>query len=312
MRIVFMGTPDFAVPSLKGLIKAGYDIVGVVTQPDRPKGRKQVVSKSPVKQVAELMGIEIFQPEKIKEKKSIEHVLSWNPDLIAAAAYGQIIPVELLETPKFKAVNVHASLLPKYRGASPIHQSIIQGEKETGITIMYMVKELDTGDILSQVKVPIAENDTAGSLHDKLAQVGAKLLVDTVEKMVKGEVQPTAQDDSLVTYAPILKRKDELIDWNKKNEEIYNQIRGLNPWPTPYTYFRDDIFKIWWAEPVASVNESEPGTVIMVTKDQLLVAAKEGAIDLKEVQPAGKRKMDIASFLKGANIKEGEKMGEIK
>jgi len=310
MRVVFMGTPDFAVPSLQGLIDKGYDIVGVVTQPDRPKGRKQVLTKSPVKRLAENNGLEIFQPEKIKDKEAIQHVLNWQPDILVTAAYGQIIPVELLETPRYKAINVHASLLPKYRGAAPIHQSIIQGEQETGITIMYMVKELDAGAILSQVKVPIEERDTVGTLHDKLSIAGAKLLVETLEKLQKGEITPIPQNDQLATFAPTLKRKDEMIDWNKTSFEIYNQIRGLNPWPVAFTYFQDKVFKIWWADPIPYDHHEPPGTVLEAGKEKLIVASKDGALDLKEVQPSGKRKMDIVSYLQGAKVAEGEKMGE--
>lgn len=310
MRIVFMGTPDFAVPSLKSLINAGHEIVGVVTQPDKPKGRKQELTKSPVKIFAESMGIEIFQPDKIRDKDAIQHVLNWNPDIIVTAAYGQIIPVEILEAPKYKAVNVHASLLPKYRGAAPIHQSIIKGEKETGITIMYMVKELDAGDILSQAKVPIEATDNVGTLHDKLSIVGAKLLVETLEAIANDTIIPIKQDELLVTFARTLKRDDELINWDMTNIQVYDQIRGLNPWPVAFTYFRGEVFKIWWATPVNYNHQKEPGTIIEADKDQLIVAAAEGAIKLEKVQPAGKKKMDISSFLNGTTITIGEKMGE--
>lgn len=310
MRIVFMGTPDFAVPSLQSLIDRHYEIVGVVTQPDRPKGRKQMVTKSPVKQLAEKYGIEVYQPEKIKAREAIDYILAWNPELIVTAAYGQIIPVELLEAPKYKAVNVHASLLPKYRGAAPIHQSIIQGEQETGITIMYMVKELDAGEILSQISVPIDMKDTVGSLHDKLSAVSPKILLDTIEKIEKGLVHPIPQDDRLATFAPTLKRNDELIDWNKTSQQIYDQIRGLNPWPVSFTYYKGEVFKIWWAEPVSIHHHAEPGTVIKADKERMTVATTEGAVDLKEVQPSGKRKMDIVSFLSGTKVAEGEKLGE--
>ncbi len=310
MRIVFMGTPDFAVPSLKNLIKAGHEIVGVVTQPDRPKGRKQILTKSPIKQLAEMMGIQIYQPDRIRNKDAIEYVLNWEPELVVTAAYGQIIPDEILETPKYKGINVHASLLPKYRGAAPIHQSIIQGEKETGITIMYMVKELDAGDIISQVKVPIDARDNVGSLHDKLSQAGAELLIKTLEALEAGEIKPIPQDATMATFAPTLKRKDEWINWNKTNQQIYNQIRGLNPWPIAFTSFRGKDFKIFSAVPVDYTHQVEPGTILKVTKEKLLVAASTGALELKEVQPAGRKKMDIISFLQGSAILEGEKLGE--
>jgi len=310
MRIVFMGTPDFAVPSLKSLLEAGHDIIGVVTQPDRPKGRKQVLTKSPIKVVAEENGIEVYQPKRIRNEEAITKVVSWRPDLIVTAAYGQIIPVAILEAPKYKAVNVHASLLPKYRGAAPIHQSIIDGEKETGITIMYMVKELDAGDILSQVTVKIDEKETVGSLHDKLSIAGAKLLMNTIENIESGEIIPIAQNDQDATFAPTLKRQDEEINWNMGSKQIYNKIRGLNPWPVSFTYLDQEVFKIWWAEPIEVTHQQEPGTILKIEKDKLWIATKDGAIDLKEVQPSGKRKMDIISFLQGTKLTVGDKIGE--
>ena len=310
MRIVFMGTPDFAVPSLQGLLDKGYQIVGVVTQPDRPKGRKQELTPSPIKVLAEQNGLEVYQPNKIRAEEAIEKVISWNPDLIVTAAYGQIIPDAILKAPKYKAINVHASLLPKFRGAAPIHQSIIQGEKETGVTIMYMVKELDAGDMLSSVKIPIEIDDNVGSLHDKLSIAGAKLLLDTITEIEEGTIKPITQNHEEATFAPTLKRNDELIEWNKTNIEVYNKIRGLNPWPVAYTHFRDEVFKIWWAEPVKYQHQEAPGTILKTSKDQCIVATKDGGINLKEVQPAGKKKLDIQSFLQGANVKIGEKFGE--
>ncbi len=310
MRIVFMGTPDFAVPSLQSLIYEGYEIVGIVTQPDRPKGRKQELTPSPVKIVAVENGIEVYQPNKIRAEEAIEKVISWNPDLIVTAAYGQIIPDAILKSPKYKAINVHASLLPKFRGAAPIHQSIIQGEKETGVTIMYMVKELDAGDMLSSAKIPIEKEDNVGSLHDKLSIVGAKLLIDTIKQIEAGTVTPIAQNHEEATFAPTLKREDERIDWNQTSMEVYNQIRGLNPWPVAYTHFRNEVFKIWWAEPVDYQHNELPGTVLKTDKNLCIVATKDGGISLIEVQPAGKRKMNIQSFLQGANVEVGEKLGE--
>jgi len=310
MRIVFMGTPEFAVPSLQSLVDQGYDVVGVVTQPDRPKGRKQVLTPSPVKERAITLGIEVYQPERIKREEAIQKVLSWEPDLIVTAAYGQIIPDAILFTPKYKAINVHASLLPKYRGAAPIHQSIIQGEKETGITIMYMVKELDAGDILSQVKVTIKNDDTVGTLHDKLSLAGRDLLLETIRGIEEGTIQAIKQDDHLATYAHLLKREDEKIDWNKTSTQIYNQIRGLNPWPVAFTTLSGGIIKVLWAEPFPYHHEEEPGTVLRVTKDQLLVATKDGAMELKEIQPAGKKRMIIVSYLQGAQVQEGDRFGE--
>jgi len=310
MRIVFMGTPEFAVPSLQKLINTGYNVVGVVTQPDRPKGRKQLLTKSPIKIAAEENGIAVYQPEKIRAQEAIKRVLEWEPDLIITAAYGQIIPTELLVTPKYKAINVHASLLPKFRGAAPIHQSIIQGEQETGITIMYMVKELDAGDILTVAKVPINDSDNVATLHDKLSEVGSSLLLETLKKIIKGEINPLPQDQKLVTFAPSLKREDELVKWDKSPREIFNQVRGLNPWPVAFTYYKNEVFKLWQVRPVNYDHQQEPGTILEADKERLTVATKGGAVDLLEVQPAGRKKMDIAAFLQGTVIKVGEKMGE--
>ncbi|WP_339063438.1 methionyl-tRNA formyltransferase [Tepidibacillus marianensis] len=310
MRIVFMGTPEFAVPSLQSLVDQGHDVVGVVTQPDRPKGRKQILTPSPIKERATTLGIEVYQPERIKREEAIRKVLNWKPDLIVTAAYGQIIPDPILFTPKYKAINVHASLLPKYRGAAPIHQSIIQGEKETGITIMYMVKELDAGDILSQVKVPIEDNETVGTLNEKLSLVGRDLLLETIRRIEEEAIQPVPQDDHLATYAPLLKRQDEKIDWNKTSIQIYNQIRGLYPWPVAFTTLSGNNLKILWAEPFPYHHEERPGVILRVTKDQLLVATKDGAMELKEIQPAGKKRMNIVSFLQGTQLQEGDQLGE--
>lgn len=305
-----MGTPEFAVSCLQSLIDYSFDVVGVVTQPDKPTGRKQVLTKPPIKILAEELNIEVYQPIKIRNKEAIDYILAWKPEIIITAAYGQILPNELLETPKYKAINVHASLLPKYRGAAPIHKSIIDGEKETGITIMYMVKELDAGDIITQSIVSIDTNDSVGTLLDKLSQTASKLLIETLRLIENGDSVSISQDSTKATFAPTLKREDELICWNRTSEEIYNQIRGLNPWPVAYTFFNNDIFKIWWAEPIEYNHKRLPGTIIKVDKENLYIATKDGALNLKEVQPAGKRKMDIGSFLKGIKITLGDKMGE--
>lgn len=310
MRIVFMGTPDFAVPCLQSIIDSGYEVVGVVTQPDRPKGRKQILTKSPVKVLAEELNLSIYQPEKIKDSEAVNQILSWDPDIIVTAAYGQIIPVKLLEEPKYKAINVHASILPKYRGAAPIHKAIIEGEKETGITIMYMVKELDAGDIITQVKVPINREDTTGTLHDKLSQAGSKLLINTLKLIKNSDINPVPQDTNLATFAPTLKRKDELIDWSLSSETVYNTIRGLNPWPIAYTYVNNEVFKIWWAEPVEFNHQLQPGTILSIGKEHLYIATNDGAMSLIEVQPAGKRKMNITSYLQGTKLTEGDIIGE--
>ncbi|MDE5413019.1 methionyl-tRNA formyltransferase [Alkalihalobacterium chitinilyticum] len=311
MRIVFMGTPDFSVPVLRQLIEDGYEVAGVVTQPDRPKGRKRVLTPPPVKVEAEKHGLTVLQPEKIKEKEELDKVLALNPDLIVTAAFGQILPKEILETPKYGCINVHASLLPKYRGGAPIHKSIIDGQKETGITIMYMVEKLDAGDILTQTVVPIEEEDHVGSLHNTLSAAGAKLLSETIPPLIRGELQPIVQNDEEVTYAWNITREQEKIDWNKPGEEIYNQIRGLHPWPVAFTTFGGQPMKIWWGQKTATTQKVEPGTVIAVEEDGFIVATgNETAIKVTDLQPAGKKRMLAGQFLRGAGITTGDKLGD--
>ena len=230
-RVVFMGTPDFSVPILKQIIEDGYEVVGVVTQPDRPKGRKKEITPPPVKVEALKHSIPVIQPNKIRDPEELKEVLALNPDLVVTAAFGQILPNELLEAPKYGCINVHASLLPELRGGAPIHYAILQGKKKTGITIMYMAEKLDAGDILTQVEVEIGELDHVGTLHDKLSEVGAKLLSETIPLLLDGKLTPIKQDDNEATFAANIKREQEKIDWCRSGEEIYNQIRGLHPWP---------------------------------------------------------------------------------
>lgn len=313
VRILFMGTPDFAAASLQALLAAGYTIVGVVTQPDRPVGRKQVLTPSPVKKLALEHGLTVLQPEKIKERAALAEVLALKPELIVTAAYGQILPPELLSAPRWGAINVHASLLPKYRGGAPMHRAIMAGERETGVTIMYMVEELDAGDMLSKVSVPIGERETVGSLHDKLAAAGAELLVNTIPRLLRGEIEPQPQDHQAATYAPTIKRSDEWIDWSKPAEVIYNQVRGLHPWPVAFTRFQGKIWKIWWVETVSSVETGErPGTILQRDSDGLIVACGVGSVKLVEIQPEGKRRMSMRDFLQGAGtqLQPGCMLGE--
>lgn len=299
-KIVFMGTPDFAVPVLQQIINDGYDVIGVVTQPDRPVGRKRKITPPPVKVEALKHNIPVFQPEKIREEQSLQEILELKPDLIVTAAFGQILPKKLLDAPKYGCINVHASLLPELRGGAPIHYAIIQGKKETGITIMYMVEQLDAGDMISQVKVPIDERDTVGSLHDKLSEAGAKLLSETLPKLLNGVVTPIKQKDEEATFAYNIKREDERINWNRPGEEIYNHIRGLNPWPVAFTTLNGETLKIWWGEKVEITQTAEPGTIIDVVPDGLIVATKNNtAIKITELQPAGKKKMSTEQFLRG-------------
>lgn len=308
-KIVFMGTPDFSVPILRNLVKEGYEIVGVVTQPDRPKGRKKALSPPPVKVEALKHNIKVLQPEKIRNE--VEEVLSLQPDLIVTAAFGQILPKDLLEAPKYGCINVHASLLPELRGGAPIHYSILQGKDKTGVTIMYMAEKLDAGDILTQVEVKIEERDTVGTLFDKLSEAGVKLLSDTLPQLLDGKLTPQKQDDSKATFASNIKREQEKIDWTKSGEEIYNQIRGLNPWPVAFTTYENQPIKLWWSEKMPSKNDSSPGTIIGIDQDGFVVATgNKTAIKITELQPSGKKKMSGDDFLRGTTISVGKKLGD--
>ncbi|WP_131926349.1 methionyl-tRNA formyltransferase [Hazenella coriacea] len=305
-----MGTPDFAVPSLTALIQEKYDVVTVVTQPDRPKGRKKVITPTPVKVVAERYGIPVFQPEKLRDPVNVEKVLSYQPDLIVTAAYGQILPESLLKVPKYGCINVHASLLPKYRGGAPIHQAIIDGEEETGVTIMYMVKALDAGDMIAQRAIPITETDHVGTMHDKLSQVGAELLTETLPPLLKGELTPIAQDETQVTYAPNIKRDDEKIDWSRSAKQLTNQIRGLHPWPVAFTVWHGKPFKIWWAHVLEESADAIPGTVKRVDEEGIVVSTGEGCLKLTDIQPAGKKRMSVSEFIRGHQMEAGERLGD--
>ncbi|MDA3130664.1 methionyl-tRNA formyltransferase [Aliibacillus thermotolerans] len=312
MKIIFMGTPDFSVPILRGLIEAGYDVCAVVTQPDRPKGRKKILTPPPVKEEAIKHGIEVLQPPTLKNEERVNEIISRKPDLIVTAAYGQILPEKILSAPPFGAINVHASLLPKYRGGAPIHQAIIDGEKKTGVTIMYMVKELDAGDMLAQKEVVIEETDNVGTLHDKLSIVGKELLLETIPPLIKGEITPIPQDEQLVTYAPNIERGQEKIHWNKPGKDIYNQIRGLNPWPVAYTTHRGKVYKIWKGEKREGYSGHIPGEIIKIKETEIVVATgDETAIAMTEIQPAGKKKMPVADFLRGKHsFEQGDRLGD--
>lgn len=312
-KIIFMGTPDFAVPVLRQIIDAGYEVIAVVTQPDRPVGRKKVLTPPPVKVEAEKQGIPVYQPEKIREKNELEKILSLKPDLIITAAFGQILPKELLEAPVYGCINVHASLLPELRGGAPIHYAILQGKKKTGITIMYMAEKLDAGDIITQVEVPITEEDDLGTLHDKLSDAGARLLLVTLPLLVKGKISSTPQDDTSATFAPNIKREQEKIIWEKSGEEVYNHIRGLNPWPVAFTSLDGKVLKIWRADKISGKSGTKPGTIVQIGYDGITVATGNDTwIRIKELQPSGKTKMSVQDFLRGAGSKltTGVNLGE--
>jgi methionyl-tRNA formyltransferase len=311
-KIVFMGTPDFSVPVLQSLLRAEYDVIAVVTQPDRPVGRKRVLTPPPVKAEAMKHNIPVYQPEKIRNQEDLDKILSLNPDLIVTAAFGQILPKELLDAPAYGCINVHASLLPELRGGAPIHYSIIQGKKKTGVTIMYMVERLDAGDMISQVEVEIEETDHVGTLHDKLSAAGSKLLIDTLPDLLKGKLVASKQDDSKATFARNIKREQERIDWTKTGEEIYNHIRGMHPWPVAYTTLAGAVMKIWWGEKISS-KPSNPGEIIEVQKDGFVVSTgNDVAIKITDLQPSGKKRMSAVDYLRGAgaHLEEGMKLGE--
>ncbi len=300
-KIVFMGTPDFSVPVLQRILNDGYEVIAVVTQPDRPVGRKRVMTPPPVKVEALKHNIPVYQPEKIRNREDLDQILALQPDLIVTAAFGQILPKELLDAPKLGCINVHASLLPELRGGAPIHYAILEGKKKTGITIMYMAEKLDAGDILTQASVEITEEDNVGTLHDKLSAVGSELLSETLPKLIAGELKGIPQDDEKATFASNIKREQEKIDWSASGEEIFNKIRGLNPWPVAYTTLQDKVLKVWKAEKVASDSQAMPGVIIKREEDGFIVkTGNETAIKITELQPAGKKRMTSYDYLRGA------------
>ncbi|WP_164215413.1 methionyl-tRNA formyltransferase [Virgibacillus sp. YIM 98842] len=310
-RIVFMGTPDFSVPILQALTETDNEVVLVVSQPDRPKGRKRVITPPPVKAEAEKHGIPVFQPERLKNQ--YEEILVLKPDIIITAAYGQILPKALLEAPEYGCINVHASLLPELRGGAPIHYAILQGKKETGITIMYMAEKLDAGDILTQRKVPIEKDDHVGSLHDKLSAAGAALLTDTLPDLFANKLDPIKQDDAKATFAANIKRDEEKIDWTKSNQEIYNHIRGMHPWPVAFTTYENKNMKIWWAEMDDASYEGIPGEIVKIDDNEaiIVICGNQKGLRLTEIQPAGKKRMAVKDYLLGSTdrIKTGTIMG---
>lgn len=305
MRVIFMGTPDFAVGTLEEIIRAGHEVVLVVTQPDKPKGRGNAMQFPPVKECALEHGIEVFQPARIKEDANVEYLKTYHPDIIIVAAFGQLLSQRILEMPKYGCVNIHASLLPKYRGAAPIQWAVINGDAITGVTTMRMDVGLDTGDMIAKREVRIAEDETGGSLFDKLAEVGAKLCVETMEMLENGTATFTPQNNEASTHTRMITKELGNIDWNRPAVEIERLIRGLNPWPSAYTHLNNKTFKIWKAKVVFGDDSCQPGCIIRVDKNHLVVQTKEGALELLEVQLEGKKRMDIASFLRGYPVETG-------
>ena len=316
MNIVFMGTPEFAIPSLNRLLEEGHQVAAVITQPDRPKGRGKERKPPPVKEAALKKGLCVLQPENIREAKWVEQIQSVEPKLIVTVAYGQILPKDILDIPQKGCLNVHASLLPAYRGAAAIHWAIINGERETGVTIMMMDEGMDTGDMIVQEKIPITTKDTVGTLHDKLADLGADLLIQAIELIQLDQFAGISQDHSRATYAPLLKRKHEKIDWTKSAREIVNLIRGMNPWPGAYTIFRQKNLKIYEADIYTGegqgiiAREDPPGTVVRIIKKKgFVVLCGIGYVLVKKVKLENSRAMTADDFLRGSRLEEGERLG---
>lgn len=304
MRILFMGTPDFAVPSLEGLLNAGHEICGVFTQPDKPKNRGMKLQAPPVKEFALSHSIPVFQPESVKDGAAIELIRQLQPELIAVAAYGRILPVDILEYPAYGCINVHSSLLPKYRGSAPIHWAILNGEKESGVTIMHMAKAMDAGDIIAQTTTPIDPNETVETLHDRLAQMGAKLLVEVVEQIRAGTAIRTPQDESRVTYAPMLSRELSPLDWTRSARQLHDQVRGLIPWPATTTdIIGGQPVKIFEVEETGIATNAAPGTIVAAGKQGIDVACGDGVLlRIKQLQAQGGKRMAAADYLRGHPI----------
>lgn len=314
-RIVFMGTPEFAVTSLGTLLAEGYNVVAVVTQPDRPQGRKRVLTPSPVKAFAALHSLPVLQPERIRRPEALAELAAYAPDLIITAAYGQILPKSVLDLPLLGCINVHGSLLPRLRGGAPIQYALWQGETVTGVTIMYMAEGMDTGDMLSTVEVPISDEDNAGTLFTKLADAGAELLGRTLPQLLAGKLTAEPQNDAEATYAPTIKREDERIDWTKPARTVFNQIRALSPWPVAFTLLGGEVFKVHASRLPANGSAAPevlaaPGTVLRADAEGIEVACGTGSILLITVQPAGKKAMESAAFCRGGGIRDGMVLGE--
>ncbi|WP_407857186.1 methionyl-tRNA formyltransferase [Enterococcus hailinensis] len=311
-KIVFMGTPAFSVPILESLIEAGYDIAAVVTQPDRPVGRKKIITPTPVKEAAVKHDLLVLQPEKISGSPEMEKIKELAPDLLITAAFGQFLPEKLLQVPKLGAINVHASLLPKYRGGAPVHYSIMEGDSETGVTIMEMIKKMDAGGIFSQKKIAITKQDDVGTMFEKLSVVGRDLLLETLPKIISGELKPVPQNEAEVTFSPNISREQEAIDWNKTAEAVDNQVRGMHPWPVAFTTFEGARWKIYHVTPLDEQTTELPGTIIARTKKALHIACGQGTVlAIDELQPAGKAKQTVQAFLNGSGqaITEGQRVG---
>ena len=305
-----MGTPDFAVPTLEKILEAGHTVAGVVTQPDKPKGRHGEMTASPVKECALRHGLEVYQPARLKgHPECTEKIASWKPEVIVVAAFGQILPKEVLDIPPKGCLNVHGSLLPKYRGAAPIQQAVVDGEAVSGVTIMYMAEGLDTGDIIAQREIALAPDETGGSLFEKIQVLGAELLVETLAAAEQGELPRTPQDDAKASYVGMYKKESGRIDFMKPAAKIECLIRGMNPWPTAFTSWKGKTLKIWKARVIPENTDQAPGTVTQVRKDAFVVQTGEGCLEVLELQLEGKKRMDAEAFLRGTQVSEGTLLG---
>jgi len=303
IRTVFMGTPEFAVPTLQGLIESGVNLVGVFTQPDRPKGRGKKLTPSPVKELAVKEGIPVFQPLKLRAPEAVEDLRGLRPDLVVVVAYGQILPKSVLEIPRFGCINVHASLLPRYRGAAPINKMIMEGEEVGGVTTMFMDVGLDTGDMLVKKSLPIGFEETAGELHDRLSLLGRETMEETLGRLCAGTLERQVQNDDESTYAPMLKKEDGLIDWTKPALTIHNQVRGLAPWPGAFTFLNGEVLKI--ARTYPEKGSGTPGSVVSAGPDGVRVACGEGVLLIRQLQLPGRKSLPAAEFLRGNPLASG-------
>jgi methionyl-tRNA formyltransferase len=309
MRIVFMGTPEFAVPSLEALLKSDDRVVGVVTQPDRPKGRGQILAPPPIKKVAQKAGIPILQPLKIKTPDFLAALAAWKPDVIAVTAYGKILHAPILNLPPKGCVNVHGSLLPKYRGAAPIQWAVMNGESETGITTMLMDEGMDTGPMLLQERLQIMPEDTAGTLSPRLAELGGRLLVETLRQLSTGTLTARPQESSQATLAPLLRKEDGVIDWTMSAGALANRIRGLSPWPGAFTFLGRDRWTIWNGAVQPDHPHEPPGTILGITKQSIQVATGQGLLELTEIQTANSKRMPVGQYLAGHRVTVGARFG---
>lgn len=326
LRVVYMGTPEFAVPALKALLESRHQVVGVVTNPDKPVGRGNKMQGSPVKQAALEAGVEVFQPKSLRKPESLAQLQAWAPDLIVVAAYGKILPPSVLALPELGCLNIHASILPKYRGAAPINWAIVRGESVSGVTIMQMEEGLDTGPMLLEQTVSIEPADTAQQLHDKLYVLGGPLLLEAIDGLLDGSLQPRPQDDSVATWAPMLKREDGEVDWSLSAQQLHDKIRGFYPWPGAYTYWHPDgqdqaqqikLHQCQVAQELpaelteALLAEAQPGQILYAssTKAQLLVACGQGVLSCLVLQAPGRRALPVRDFLNGSQLKAGERFG---